>query len=467
MRFLDFLQKHPLFFEGEGGGAAGGGNLEGVDDLNQDLAALESGEEESGEEDEELEEDDETPTRKPKERAKDDGEEDEEGDEEDPDADEDDEETSDDEDEEEEEDPEKKGEKPGDEDAKPVVVGRPTAKQLKDAGVFKQFPALREMYFNYPKFQEQFATPEDAQVVVTKAAHYDEIEEQVLGGNVKGFLETVKEGSAEGYKKFVSGLLPTIREMDGDAYFQNAVEPIIREMVFHATAHGKKIGGKEGENLIRSAKWISNYVFADGGEIQDITKAGGKHPAEVALEEEREKAAKRELARASGDVNGRIDRTLKIAIGQGMSNRLSAIEREFIVNKTLDETMTQINKDPQFGTRFRQLWRKARTSEYSEQSKVAIYQALVARANPLVREIRDRLTREALKGKKKPIDATGEEQTNQKKVKKRTFDSSGRGGGSGRRSTVLDSRKIDWRKTSDLDILSDEGGDKVKLKGRN
>lgn len=452
----------------------GGGGLGDVSDFGQDLEDLGGivvdNEEldDEGVDDENEEEGEEKKPKKSKDKEDESGDDDDEGEEEDDDQEDDDEEESKDEkpkdkkkDGEEDEEEEEGKEKPA------RIDGRPTARQLKEVlgkDVFKKVPYLREAVFQYPRYQEILPTPEDAQDAVTKSGFYDEIDESIRRGEPEVFLKAIKEGNPEAFKVYAGKITQTLRTIDEDTYFNSVAKPVVSELLFHAAAYAKKLGDV---NLERAAKHVANYIFQNGGEIPDISKPAEKHPAEVELERVREETAKREYKGASSDVNVRIDRSLKGFITEGLSSRLSPIEREFIVERTLDKMVEKLSADQTHGLRMRQLWRKARTSGYDERSKVAIVTAHVARAKTLAREIRDGLVKEALKGRGGRPNQTGQkEQENLSRPRKRTFDSVGRGGGSGRRQTVLDSSKIDYKRTTDMDILMDDGGDKVKLKGQ-
>lgn len=464
---------HPFFQVDDGGGGAGGGGGKGDDSVgnfDQDMEALGG---DAGSEDEDLDEegegDDEEgekPRRAPR-KEKDDSSEELDEDEEDPDEkDELDEELEQDEDEEKEEDEE---EEEGDDDKK-VVTGRPTFKQLKTAGVLKQFPAMRSIVAREGEFSKVFSEPADAIDAVDKAAFYDDIERAVVAGAPGTLLKNIKEGAAEHYEKFVDNLLPSLRTLDKEAYLRVAT-PVIEELLFHASEYATKRGNK---NLVNAAKHMADFVFQNGGEIPNIKAVAEKHPAEIELEKERSKAAMNALGGAKNDINTRIERSLVGFLTEKFTSNLSVLEKEAITNKALDELMATIGKDKLHSQKMRNLWRRAEIAGYSEQSKDAIHKAHVARAKSTLAEIRDRLLQDALKGRGRRVAKPGDKakgevgEESQQRPRKRDLNSGGRGGhgSSQRRGGVLDPSQIDYKRTSDLDILNDNGGDRVKLRGR-
>lgn len=444
-----------------GGGGGGGGSTElgndHVDDLSSDLDILNGDDEKpEGEGDDEGEgeeegDDKEKGKKKAPKPPK-------EGDEDDESSDEDEEEgEGDDEEEESEEDEEETPEEKAEREAKEGerVEGRPTPKQLK--AVFKQFPGMREIYFKEGEYSKLFADPEQAQEASTKAQYFDRIEASVAAGDPKVFLTELTE-NPKVYAPYIKNFLPALRSVDERAYL-DITEPIIAELLYHATEYGKKHNNM---NMVKSAKWIADYVYANGGEIPDIGKKTEKHPAELELERLRAETARGTQDAAQKDVNGQIETSLVGFLSAGMDSRLSPIEKKYIVDQSLNELITVLSKDSLFGQKMRGLWKRAATSGFSQQSKATITGAHVARAKLALKDIRDRLTEEALKGRRRPKPEDDETP----KPKKRSFNSQGRGGGSGRRESVLDSSKIDYSRTSDQDILADQGGDRIKVKGK-
>jgi hypothetical protein len=462
---------HPFYQTDDlGGGGGGGGNGDGTDDssnLDRDMDILgdDDVDDENPEGDEETDDQDDK-DRKPRRssrREKEDGE----GEEEDEDKDEN-EDSEEDElakelDEEEDEDEDKDKDK---DDDKKVVQGRPTPKQLKEAGVFKQFPAMKAIYFNEQAYAKVFDSPQVAEEAATKAAFYDDIEQSVLSADPAVLLKNIKDGAPEAYEKYVDNFLGSLKKLDQDSYLK-VITPVIEDLLYHATQYGTK---RNNANLVKSAKHIADYVFQNGGEIPDIKGRDAKHPAEIELEKEREKNRQTSLNNTKSDINGRIDKSLVGFVTEGLPNGLSKLEKDAILDKSINEVMDVLSKDRRFSMNLRGLWRRAEIAGYSEQSKEAIYKAHVARAKTALREIRDRMVQEALQGRRggrsRREEGDKEQSDKNERPKKRQFDTTGRAGnGAGRRGAVLDPKQIDYKNTSDADILSDDPK-RVKLRGR-
>ena len=449
---------------------ADGSMMGDLDDLDQDLAILdEDGEEnnedeeqeeneesEEGEEDEEESEDedeDEDDKGKKKSKKKDDDETEEEEEEE----------------EEEEDEDKKKKKKDGEEDEEDeednqdeTVKGRPTIKQLKDAGVLKKFPGMREIYFRDNKMSQIFTDPDEANEALEKAQEYDNIESKMLEGDPSPILEGLHKHNPAAFKMVAENFLEKVRGLDRNVYIE-ATEPVIVELLNQAVTYGTK---QKNNNLVLAAKHISNFVYANGGEIPKVKGAGERHPAEIELENKRKEDDQRDMDVALNDVNERLGRKLTEYASEKLPKELSKFERRSIIRETLDDLSDKLRTDQSFQLRMRNLWRKAGISRYSEGSKVAITNAHTTRARSLIRDIRNKKIEEALgtlpKGKK---GERGDE--DKRKSRKRNIGSSGRRGvSSGRKSGgYVDPDKIDYANTSDDDILSGDS-DRIRLKGQ-
>lgn len=433
---------------------SGGGDLDDAAEVAQDLADLEGGpndddEDEAGGERRAQEDRQEPPRRedrprsekkKDEEGAEGEGEENEEGQEEDAEDDEGEEEERSEEREEEEEEPS---------ESRPTELSYKAIK-AKYPQLFKEFPQLRAAMFLAPKFQEHFPDPESAKVAADKAAEYDELEANIVGkGDPASFLQTLSENNPKALTRMVENFPEALRKVSADDYLKLAT-PILEEALHLAARHGHKIGGKQGNNLLLSARHLANYLFANGGEIPVPRSAQPKEPseAEKQLETERRQYQERENGRAMKEIYEAISPELNRILGKKLDG-LSDFERKAIIKEARSAVDQALAGDKSFQNQMAALWKRAAESGYSDESKSRIRKAWLERARIVAPSVRNRLRQEALDARQPN---RGASQDNDQK--KRTFPT--KGGGSGQsRSGVLDNpKKIDWNKTSDLDILS-------------
>lgn len=435
------LHLNPFYSPEDAAGGGGKGGDEGTDELSQDLADL--GEETPTEEDENADDDEESSEEGDEGEE---GDEDAEGDEEDEEADEDEDDKG-----------EKKGKKKADEEEGDDEQGgkKATFKAVKAAfpDLFKKFPELKKSFFLAPQFLEVYPDVETAKEAATKATEFDALEGSLVGkGDPTLLLKTLSENNPKAFKQVVENLPSVLRTLDESAYVALST-PIIEELLYFASKHGEKMGNK---NLQLAAKHIANFVFTNGGEIPDVSKrleGKAKEPseAEKELKKERDDRANEKF---EGAVMSVAD-LLTVDINKIITNKLdgvTAFERKQIIKETRSELDRVLSGDKSFQATLRGLWKRASEANYSEESKSRVRRAWLDRARTLAPGIRNRLRREALDARTNE----GSEEEGTKKVsagKKRTFDS-GKGKSSGKQGAgVLDPKKIDWRKTTDLDIL--------------
>jgi hypothetical protein len=323
--------------------------------------------------------------------------------------------------------------------------------------LFKDFPQLKAAFFGYPQFMEVFADIDSAREAANKAVEYDALEQSLVEkGDAKFFLSTLNENNPKALKKLLSGFSETLKGVDQTAYLELST-PIIEELLYHAAAHGSKVGNK---NLSLAARHIANFVFANGGEIPDISKRGGeKKPseAEVQLQTEREQYANEKFRGALEDVINLINPDMNAILNNKLDG-LSPFEKKQIVKESRTEINRILENDKGFQAQLRNLWKKASETGYSSESKSRIKRAWLDRAKLVAPSVRNRLKQEALSAKT-PGKKTSEEKEGETKVKfkvtdkKKTFPERGGKTPSGSSRRVLDPKQIDWRKTTDKDIL--------------
>jgi hypothetical protein len=414
-----------------GGGAPAGGDS--VSEVAQDLADLDAPPTDEGETDE----DEETKEVAEDEKELDESEDDEESDDSGDDS------ESEDEDEEDAE-SKSKVEAKSEGEKGPVTIKDIKAKY---PNLFKEFPELKARFFLTPKFLEAFPDPESAKEAVSKVEEYDNLENTLVGqGDPRLLVNTLANNNPKALRKIVENFGEAVRSASRDDYIAMST-PIIEELIYHAAAHGAKTGNK---NLELAAKHLANFVFANGGEIPDISKrAAAREPSEneKQLLAERENYQRKEFQRALGDVGNMATADVDRILGDKLDG-LNQFERKTIIKDARAELDMVLSRDQEFQKKLKALWSKAAESGYSDESKSRIKRVWLDHARTLAPGIRNRLRQEAL-------DARNPGKSNSEKVgQKRSFVGQGARVNTGGKSRGFqDPKKIDWKKTSDRDIL--------------
>ena len=123
--------------------------------------------------------------------------------------------------------------------------------------LFKDFPYLEKAYYLEQKYTEILPTIEDAQQAVEKSEILDEFESEIMNGSTKSLLTTVRDNDKEAFAKVVDNYLPTLHEVDPDAYF-HTIGNIIKHTIISMVRDGKESSADE---LIEAADTLNQYIF--------------------------------------------------------------------------------------------------------------------------------------------------------------------------------------------------------------
>lgn len=342
-------------------------------------------------------------------------------------------------------------------------IGRTSIKDVKKEfpGIFKKFPELKAAFYRDAQFSQVHGSPEEAAIASQKAENYDLLESSLVSGSPELLMKELSENNPKAFKEVATNWLPQLRAIDDKLYIQ-ATEPVLEELIFLAFKHGEKTGDK---NLSMSARHLANFVFANGGDIPDLSSRVKKesNPAEEQLKTERAAWAETRFREADGEIFQRVTKSLEQTIRQNLDPSGAMTERmkSSIVKDVINELNSQLIKDPIHARRMSGLWKRASTDSYSRQSKESIVTTYLSGARPLIRELRNRIRAEYLGSSSKRKVGADEKLQQQPAAKKRPFEGSSKRVDQRReRTAVLDPKKIDYGRTTDMDILSD----KVTLK---
>jgi hypothetical protein len=327
--------------------------------------------------------------------------------------------------------------------------GRPTIKAIKSKypDIFKTFPELKRSYFVLPRYEQIFADPDQAQEAAEKAREFDELEGSLVGkADPSSLIQILAENNPRALKKIISNFSDAVRGNFEEGYIELA-RPILEELVYTAFQHGTKIGDK---NLILSARHMANFVWSNGGEIPDISKRTKTEPSEAErqLEVERNRNAQTHFINAARDIMPKAEEALTGFIMQNLKG-LTRFERQAIIKETMQQVNKKLEQDKSLQTSLGHLWTRAKAEDYSDASKERVKNAWLSRAKAVAIPIRNKLREEALGARSDKSSKLSDD----RKEGKRTFPSHG-GREARNRPKVLDPSKIDWSKTSDMDILN-------------
>ena len=358
-----------------------------------------------------------------------------------------DEELEEDEDEEKEEKKEKKDDE--DEDLGPR---RPTFSEIKGKypNLFKDFPDLREAFFRESEYTKVFPTVEDAREAVEDLEILSVIRDKVLEGDFTAILESAKEADARSYTKLVRNMLPALYKMDQDAFTQ-AITPSIENLLRSALKEGR---ANSNEDLENSARHISQWFFGTDdvalGKTTTVKKADESSPEELKFQKERQDFESRKYNEAYTSVVTDRDSAMERVVLKGLDedNELSQYVKTKLVHDVIEEIDKALAKDKAHMSLMNSKWRRAKVEGYSRDSLKSIVSAYQARAKSLVPSVRSRLKSSAL-GKTGEVKKARRAEENESNARKELLP----GRPSNSKGRLPRPSEIDWRSTSDADIL--------------
>ena len=335
---------------------------------------------------------------------------------------------------------------------------RPSLKTINEAypDFFKKFPSMRDMYFREAEYSKLFPTIDDAKEAQENNTAFQNLREDVFNGTGEKFLTAMKGQNPQSLQRFAGRFLGTLVKVDQDSFWR-AANPLIED-ISHSMF--KKGIAENNENLQNSAKYLAYYFFGDAdiaeGKKTTIPK---EQPESDVSRERREWEDSKQLDFRNGiekDLRGQLVDVITGADPKTGKNKLdpddvlSPFIRNTIIERVIADIGSTLQADKGHISYMDSLWSRARANGRTDNDKARIISAYLARARSLAPSLRSKYVSEAL-GKR----IRGE---TQKRVKMSSVEdrmpSNGRVASTG--SKGYNPKSINYRKTSDYDILNDD-----------
>jgi len=323
--------------------------------------------------------------------------------------------------------------------------------------LFEDFPNLRHAFFHAKEYRELFPTVEEAREAADDLEGLREMETALTSGkpeDVVGILTSIKGLGDEAVPNLAINFLSSIKKMDQDLYYKVITPELVNftRIMFDAGLRN------ENDNLKNAALVAALHFFGDqkvaSGE-KEIKLPTSKKEGSVEnekLERERTSFRNERYSTFYNDVVQSADSQLSKAILNGLDPKEEMTEgiKELISEKVMKEMTMTLAKDPSHTSRMDSLWRKAAKDNFSGNWKSKIISAYLEAAKEIMPRVRAKVRAGILGIRERHSETSGGE-----RKEKRIEPNSTTGGG--RRSSSdtknLDAKKIDWRKTSDLDLI--------------
>lgn len=333
---------------------------------------------------------------------------------------------------------------------------RPSIKDLNAVfpDLFKKFPSLKDMYFREAEFTKVFPTIEDAKEASQNNEAFANLRGDVISGNGEKFLSAIKEVGDKSLDRFARNFLPSLVKVNPSSFWQ-AAHPLIEDVARQMFKSGEK---NQDENLQNAARYLSKFIF---GETE---YAEGKKTSVIQEEEKSEVTREREAwdlerhnefrGKVWSDISGQLK---SLIIGKDVKTGKSRIDPDevlspfitnMIIEKVIGDLGEQLQADKAHIKYMDTLWDHAKKNGRKEADKSRIISAYLARAKSIIPSLRSKYVSEAL-GKK--VRSATQNRDKITRIPERTQNP-----GSPSRGRNFDSnKKIDYSKSSDMDILND------------
>lgn len=336
---------------------------------------------------------------------------------------------------------------------------RPSLKSINEAypDFFKKFPAMRDMYFREAEYSKLFPTIDDAKEAQDNNSAFQNLREDIFSGTGEKFFNAVKTQSPQTLTRFAGSLLGTLVKVDQQAFWA-AANPLIEDIARSMFNKGIQDGN---ESLSNSAKYLAHYFFGNADIAEGKTTTVPKPAEESDVSKERREWENAKQSEFRGTIETDLRKQLNdIIIGTDPKTGKTKLDPDevltpFIRNTIIERVIADIGSTLQADSAhikyMDSLWARARVNGRTDTDKSRIISAYLARARSLAPSLRSKYVSEAL-GKR----IRGETQKRAKlaSVDERTPANGRAGSSSGNRG--YNPKSIDYRKTSDYDILNDD-----------
>lgn len=314
--------------------------------------------------------------------------------------------------------------------------------------LLKEAPELRGVIFRDHEYSKLFPTIDDAKEATGRLQTMAQFEQSLMSGDSNLVLSALSQTDPRSYEKFATQFLPTLFKGDKQTYIKVTM-PLVKNIIRSAIVDGQRMGGDFGKNLHNAGKVIAKHLF-DSYEVPD-DPTPTRNPEQDKFEQERSNFYQARYQEFDTGTKITALRKFEGDVVESLKTyRLPTFVKEALVTKIVKETNETLGKDANHVALMNSLWGRAKKSGLSETAKTQIISAYLGRVKTVMPGIRARLLREALTGK------SGSANTNKNPNNRFTPSKTNQDQRVVRTSGKVDPRNIDFRKTSDMDILNDK-----------
>lgn len=278
--------------------------------------------------------------------------------------------------------------------------------------VFKDFPHLEKAYYREQQFTEIFPTIPEAREAAAAVNTLDNFEQDLLKGNTKALLESIKKESPNAFAKIADNYLMTLGQVD-EAAFHHVIGTVTKQTIVEMV---KEARASKNDALEAAAQLLNQFVFGTS-EWKPPTKLSKEQPDKDGKENEVDQREKQYITErfetTRDDLNVKVNNTLKATIDGNIDPKDSMSEyvKKTASREALDQLQTIIQKDTRFISLVDRLWDDAFKKRFNKESVDRIRSAYLSKAKTLLPSVIKKARNDALKGMGKRVVEDTEETT--------------------------------------------------------
>lgn len=299
-----------------------------------------------------------------------------------------------------------------------------------DPQVFKKIPYLRNIIYTQKEYSKLFADPNEARQVYEDHQAFSELSSDILNGKATSLLNAVGERNGA-LDRFAKNFLPALHAKNPDIFMKVGI-PLVNGFLRGSLKEAERTGNK---NLALAVKFLSRELNGNTEVPEE------KVTADPEKEELKTKLAQKEQAdniTYQSEVGHKCQYELNELIERSIRPDIKGMQREAIVERVTRATHQLLEQDENHIRIMNSLWKRARISGRDPQFKGRLFQTYINKAKEIVPTISTKVLAEFFP-------------KNIKSKTKAQFPASGGGGKSSEQK--LTSKNVDYRKSSDRDIL--------------
>lgn len=317
------------------------------------------------------------------------------------------------------------------------ITAKALVSRIKEADptFFKKNPEVRDAIFQASQYSELFSHPDEAKAVVENYQNFENLAQGILEGKADQLLHTIDTTNKSSVKLFAESFPKALYNLDKTTFYETLASPILTSALNEALASATKSGN---ENLKRSIAHISQFLF-DSPTIPRKQQSP-IDPEKIELQKKLQQTQIERYSDVKEEVQGVAYSDVVRDIAKDVPKDVNPKLRDAYVREVMDTLEGTLQNDQNHIRRMNNLWDSLVSSGFSNRGKKQLYDAWTSRAKLVLPGIITQV---------KPSYFT-----NGAPKKVVTKEQIPQGGSGSTKSAKVSPGKIDWSKTSDLDILN-------------